>query len=53
MKKINTKKLKSFYQTEPSHEIRAFVNDCVTNFLEYSNKISFLEDLGLLTDATT
>lgn len=63
MKKINTKKLKQFYQTETSGEIRDFVNNCVSNFLEYANgavegvqvnpaKIAFLEDLNLLTDAS-
>ena len=62
-KKINTKKLKSFYQNESSEEMRSFVNDCVSSFLEYANdtvegaklnpaKLAFLEDLGLLSDAT-
>lgn len=60
MKKINTKKLKQFYQTETSGEMRDFVSNCVADYMgafETSGtpvintlKFQFLLDLGLLID---
>jgi hypothetical protein len=61
--KINTKKLKSFYATENSEEIKAFVTICVEHFLEGGSipdnggmrminpaKVQFLKDFGLITE---
>lgn len=56
MKKINVKKLNQFLMNQGnSDDMKAFVNMCVSSFLEDETpnpaKIAFLNDLGLLMEA--